>query len=104
MSNPDVTTNSPVPILATSIVTLLPFQFLEEGDQCYIECPDPDDVLILPTIGLNIMQMLQQGLTIGEVTQRLPADDPDGYDVIDFVQTLMSYGFVQAVDGAQVTP
>jgi hypothetical protein len=104
MSNPDVAANSSVPVLATSTVTLLPFQFLQEGDQCYIECPDPDDVLILPAVGLNIMQMLQQGLTIDEVAQRLPADDPDGYDIIDFVQTLMSYGLVQAVDGARVAP
>ncbi|RZB14817.1 PqqD family protein [Streptomyces sp. F001] len=56
----------------------------------------------LPGIGKRALDLLGQGLTTDEVTERLRAETGDDIDVREFVEALVDLGFVAEVDGREV--
>ena len=90
------------PITLTSRVKLYPYLCRKEGEEYIVGRPELSVYVSVPPIGVDAMRLLEQGLSVSEVSARLQEDDDVPSDIADFVQTLMEYGLVAEIDGQPV--
>ncbi|WP_139491194.1 PqqD family protein [Brevibacillus dissolubilis] len=84
-----------------SLVKMLPLRHRQENDEeTLIGRPDISNFIVLPTFAVEIIEMLDEGKTIGEVAQIMEERFGEPVDVADFVRDLITeYQFVHSVDG-----
>lgn len=94
------------PITPTSQIKLHPFTYRQEGEEYIVVCPTSSSIVSLPLIGVEAMQFFEQGANVSDVSLHLISaedDEDEGYDVTDFVLTLLESGFVAEIDGQPVS-
>lgn len=91
-------------LTSTSHIKLHPFSFRLEGEEYLVSCPEYSIYLSMPHIGVEALQLLQQGQTIHDVSLCLQGDDEHPPDIIDFVQMMQENGLVAEIDGYPVPP
>lgn len=75
----------------------------EDDEEVLIGRTDISNFIVLPTIGVDIIELLDSGKTIGEVEAIMEERMGEHVDVLDFAQDLVSeYQFVYKVDGTVV--
>jgi hypothetical protein len=90
----------------SSVIEFFPLIINQERNrygECYVGRASPGGFVALPEEGMTALRLLQQGLTLGQVAQRLVDEDGEGVDVGAFVQDLLELGFVARVDGYAVS-
>lgn len=85
-------------ITSASHIKLHPYTSRLEGEEYIVSCPEYAITLSMPQIGVEALQLLQQGLTISEVASRMQGDDEQPPDILDFVHMLIEYGLVTEID------
>jgi putative peptide zinc metalloprotease protein len=86
-------------VYPSSRVTFRDYFARREGDEYVVGRAETSTYLAVPPIGVDVMQLLAQGLTVQEAATRLRDRDGETPDVGDFVETMIAYGLVAAVDG-----
>ncbi|HEU4963740.1 MAG TPA: PqqD family protein [Bacilli bacterium] len=77
----------------------------ESDDEILIGRPDLSNYIILPEIGVEIIEMLDGGQSIEQVEQEMEERFGEPVDVLSFAQDLVvDYQFVHTVDGETVNP
>jgi hypothetical protein len=97
-----LTSDNTVEVQDDSIVELFPLVVNEERNrygEYYVGGVASGDFVGLAEEGVQALRLLQQGLTVNQVSQCLKGDDGYGVDVRAFVQDLWKLGFVRSVDG-----
>jgi putative peptide zinc metalloprotease protein len=88
---------------------LIPLSIQREGDSYLVGNPELNRFYQIPEIGVQVIKLLQEGLTFAEVKARL-ADGNGDIDVDDFASTLVEIGLAyvgsprQAADLPMSTP
>lgn len=73
---------------------------IENDSETLIGRTDISDFIILPNIGIEIINLLDKGYTIQEVQDIIYKDTGEHIDIIDFAQDLIhEYKFVYTVNG-----
>lgn len=87
-----------------SMVKMHALQQRQENEQeMLIGRPDTGNYIILPTFAVDIIHLLDSGLTINQVEQEMNRRLGEPVDVLDFVNDLASeYQFVYMIDGTIV--
>jgi putative peptide zinc metalloprotease protein len=83
----------------TSRVTFRDYFARREGDDYVVGLPETSTYLAIPPVGVEVMRLLAQGLTVQEAALRLRDDEGQTPDVGDFVETMIAFGLVAEVDG-----
>lgn len=87
----------------TSRVRFRPLTFRQEGPEYVVGCRDISVYLSVPTVGVDVIRMLDSGATIDEVERKFASLPPDERpDVSDFVTSLADVGLVAELDGKPV--
>lgn len=76
----------------------------DTDDEFTIGDPNTGEYLRVPTIAVDVIELLNGKLTIGEVTEALSKKYAEDVDVIDFVMTLMDCELVLSIDGKILNP
>jgi hypothetical protein len=97
-----LTSAGPV-VTAASRVRFHPYFARQEGDEYVVGHAEASVYLAVPPVGVQVMELLDQGLPVGEVASRLVDDDGVAPDVVDFIEGLIDYELVAEVDGRPVT-
>lgn len=74
----------------------------QDGDEWIVGRMSTGRFVALPDIGKHALDLLGQGLTVGEVSARLKSRTGEDVDVPDFVEGLLGLGFVAEIDGRPV--
>jgi putative peptide zinc metalloprotease protein len=77
-----------------AIVKVPPFASRREGSEVIIGRPERRLFLSVPEEGLDILQLLADGHTVGETTRRYQEKHAETPDIADFVGTLRGEGFL----------
>jgi putative peptide zinc metalloprotease protein len=68
-----------------------------------VEDPHKGEFYEMPQICIDAIEMIQQGLSLGDIESRLKHDYPDEQvDMIDFVYQLYELGLIQKIDGIPI--
>src|SRR5690349_533650 len=86
------------PVTQRSQIKLRPFMYRQEGEEYIVVCSESSIIISLPLIGIETMQLFEQGLTVEEVSLYLKNDEDEGYDITDFVQSLIECGLIAEID------
>ncbi len=89
-----------------SRVTFVPFSWRTEGEHYIVWRKEGSNFIELAEDSFITLQLLQQGESFREVSERLEKKYGEKYDIKDFVSELIQLGFVSSIDGIplQVTP
>lgn len=87
------------PITLASHVKLHAYAFRLEGEEYVVRCPEYSIYLSMPQIGVDALQLLQEGMAISEVASHLQGNDEQPPDIVDFVQMMLENGLVSEIDG-----
>lgn len=88
---------------SASRVRFRPLTFRREGPEYVMGCREISAYLSIPAVGVEVVRMLQEGKTIGEVEQRFADRPPEERpDVPDLVTTLAEIGLVAEIDGRPI--
>ncbi len=90
------------PVTPRSQIKLRSFMYRQEGEEYIVVCSEPSIIISLPLIGIETMRLFEQGLSVGEVSLRLTNGEEEGYDITDFVQSLIECGLIAEIDGQTV--
>lgn len=91
------------PITPSSHVKLHAYSFRLEGEEYVVRCPEYSIYLSIPQIGIDALELLQQGMAVSEVAARLQGDEEQPPDIIDFVQVMLESGLVSEIDGYSIS-
>jgi len=75
---------------------LIPLSIQQEGDSYLVGSLELNRFYQIPEIGVAIIKLLQEGLSIPEVKVRLGAGNGSDFDMDDFASTLIEIGFAYA--------
>ncbi|WP_406207824.1 hypothetical protein OH807_35575 [Kitasatospora sp. NBC_01560] len=87
-----------------SLVAVRPFTRRLDGDSATIGDLDREVFLAIPVEGLDILDALAEGLTVGEAARRYEERHDEVPDIEDFLAALEEEGFVGAADGTDPQP
>jgi putative peptide zinc metalloprotease protein len=73
---------------------VIPLSVQKEGDSYYVGNAELDEFYQFPEEGLKIIQMLQNGASIGAIEAALAEQSDESFDVREFVDTLLEIGFI----------
>lgn len=76
----------------------------DRGEAHEVGRPDTGVFAEMPAPGVDLIDWLGAGLTLGEVKDRFRAHHGEEPDLADFVATLRELGWVDEIDGAAVAP
>jgi len=82
----------------TSFVELYPLVMQEEGEEWIVGREDISSYIAIPEIGVQTIRYFQEGLSIGEVQQRLEKEGEEEIDLIDFIESLAENELVKQID------
>jgi hypothetical protein len=84
---------TPNDVLAVRPLTVVP-----EGDEFLVGDPDASVYVVLPTVGVRILELLRSRRTLADVSAEAQRDVGHDVDVIDFAQSLIELGFASRAD------
>jgi len=82
-----------------TILAFHPLARREDGTEVVIGRSDSDVFVALPAIGAAAIELLEAGLPIGEVEQRIEETTGERIDVLDLAASLVECGLVARIDG-----
>jgi len=80
--------------LAVRQLTVVP-----EGDEFVVGEPESSVYVVLPAVGVRVLELLRSGRTLGEVAAEAEREVGRDVDVLDFAQSLLELGFATIADG-----
>jgi hypothetical protein len=87
---------------ADAVVAFHPLARRVDGSEVVLGRSGSDVFIALPAIGADAIAMLERGMTIREVEDRIEATTGDRIDVADLASALLEHGMVAEVDGTAV--
>src|SRR3984893_10162700 len=69
-----------------------------DDDQYIIGRAGGDNFVVLPSIGIQVIELLQQGYILRETQEYIQEEYDVEFDIADFVSELIRLNFVQAID------
>lgn len=90
-------------ITPMSRVKLHSFFYRQEGEEYVVGCPSKTVYMSMPSIGVEAMRLLDQGMPIGVVAYQLRGEDGELPDMVDFIQTLLAYDLIAEIDGHPIS-
>ncbi len=91
------------PLAAQSRVELRALSIRQEGESFLVGDIARGEFIEVPAIAVTLIEALQDGSTLAEVTSLAQARAGADVDVTDFVQTLRDLGFVRKIDGVPLS-
>jgi putative peptide zinc metalloprotease protein len=73
---------------------LIPLSIQREGDSYLVGSLELNRFYQLPEVGVKVIRLLQEGLSLAEVKGRVASETNDDVDIDDFLSTLTEIGFV----------
>ncbi len=70
-----------------------------DGEEWILGREETAQFIAVPPLGVEAVELFEEGFSVGEVTQRLSAQYGETVEVRSFVDDLVALGFVAAVDG-----
>lgn len=95
-SNVELSQNDQHPVPAADAwneLQLIPLSIQQEGDSYLVGSLDLNRFYQMPGIGVEIIRLLQGGLSLEEIKRRLSTTDAAEFDLDDFASTLVGIGF-----------
>ena len=86
----------------TTHVELYPLHIGGDPDEPEIGRVDTGTFIALPPEGMEILTMLEAGLSVGQIETRFAEKFGQAPDLDDFVQAITGCGFVRAIDGIPI--
>ncbi len=84
---------TPNDVLAVRPLTVVP-----EGDEFLVGDPDASVYVVLPAVGVRILELLRSRRTLADVSVEAEREVGHDVDVIDFAQSLIELGFASRTD------
>lgn len=84
---------------ADTQVTLFPLAFQQEDGEYIVGRVATSNFVSLPDVGGEVIQLLQQGYTLGEIQTQLGKAYEAKIEIQDFILTLIELDFVKSIDG-----
>lgn len=84
-----------------TIIRLHPFKHYQDGEDVFIGLAGQDSIFCIPSDGLDILQSLASGRTVGETVRRYEEEHGQTPDIDDFLHVLSSEGFLAGPGAAQ---
>ena len=85
-------------IKVDSVISFYPLDISEQDGEWIVGRTDIGSFLSLPEVGVEAIQLLQEGLTIQEAKEKLEQKYGEEVELEDFVETLREVGFVHKID------
>jgi len=70
------------------VLAVRPLSVVPEGDEFVVGDPESGVFVVLPAVGVEVLELLRAGRTVGEA-----AAEVEGVDVADFAESLVELGF-----------
>lgn len=84
-----------------SRIELRPLSMRANGDEWILGSVEAGEFIAVPAVAVQIVKLLGEGLTIGEVQSQLAAETGQCFAVGDFVVALDDAGFISTIDGEE---
>ncbi|HEX6969392.1 MAG TPA: hypothetical protein VF174_11375 [Micromonosporaceae bacterium] len=86
-----------------TLVKVRPFVRKVEGDEATIGDPQRQIFLVIPAAGLDILDWLADGATVGDAVRRFEDKYHETPDIEDFLTALSDEGFLASADGTDTS-
>src|SRR5262245_18754476 len=95
-ASPAATREPPGSVPLDAILAVVPLSIVPDGDEFLVGDPQQREYVLLPQVGVRVIELLQTGRTLGSIVAEIGPD----VDVLEFVATLLELGFVSSVPTA----
>jgi len=89
-------------IKESSIVQLYDLVINQEDNEFLIGREEIDTYITIPIIGVEAIQLIQKGLTIGYVKEHLDKKFNEDINIVNFIKELIKYDFVKKIDDIDI--
>ena len=91
-------------LTAQTHVTLYPLMIRAEDNEYIVGRIETSEFVALPEAGVQVINFLQRGYSVGEVQRHLQTEYGAEVDIDGFVASLVDLGFIKELDGHQLAP
>jgi hypothetical protein len=86
-------------VTADDVLAIRPLSVVPEGDEFLVGDPASAVFVVLPAVGVRVLELLRSGRTLGEVAAEAERELGRDIDVLDFAGSLVELGFAAVADG-----
>jgi putative peptide zinc metalloprotease protein len=90
------------PMTASDVLAVRALTVVAEGDEFLVGDPESSVYVLLPAVGVRLIELLRTGRTLGEVSSEAEREIGRDVDVVDFAQSLLELGFATVADAGGV--
>jgi putative peptide zinc metalloprotease protein len=90
------------PLTASDVLAVRALTVVAEGDEFLVGDPESSVYVLLPAVGVRLLELLRTRRTLGEVSAEAERELGRDVDVVDFAQSLLELGFATVADAGGV--